>query len=55
MLAVRSAREGVSSDGLVQSGFEEWVGEQVAADRLSEFLDLPSEEPFLPDPLPDEG
>jgi ribonuclease HI len=49
MLATRSARERLQSDGLVASGFAEWIEEEVDAGRLSDFLDVPSEEPFVPD------
>lgn len=51
MLAVRAARNRERSDGLVPSGFEEWVQEQIDRGRFADFLDLPDES-FDPDPPP---
>jgi len=51
-LATRAARESLQSNGLVPSGFEEWIGEEIDAGRLTSFLDLPLDEPFAPDRLP---
>lgn len=50
MLAVRAAREGRRSPGLVESEFEAWLQEQIALGRFAEFVDLPPEQPFRPDP-----
>lgn len=55
MLAVRAAREGERSEGLVPSGFEEWISRQIDSGRFEEFLDLPLDEPFVPDPVPPEA
>jgi ribonuclease HI len=52
MLAVRAARQRERSDGLVPSGFEAWIQEEIERGRFADFLDLPSDEPFRPDPLP---
>lgn len=52
MLAVRTARERDRSNGLVSSGFEEWISDQVDSGRFQDFLDLPPDEPFAPDPPP---
>lgn len=51
-LAVRAARERLRSDGLVPSGFDEWIQERIDAGRFADFLDLPPGEPFRPDPRP---
>lgn len=51
-LAVRAAREGDRSDGLVRSGFEDWIQERIDAGRFVDFLDVPEDEPFRPDPTP---
>ncbi|MDH5590075.1 MAG: hypothetical protein OEZ37_08500, partial [Gemmatimonadota bacterium] len=45
-LAVRAAKELTSSDGLVPSGFEEWLAEQRERGRYLDFME------FLP---PNEG
>jgi ribonuclease HI len=52
MLAVRAAREQEQSNGLVASGFEEWIREQLDSGGFQDFLDLPPNEPFVPDPAP---
>lgn len=51
-LAVWAARNRQRSDGLVPSGFDEWIQERIDAGRFTDFLDLPPEEPFEPDPPP---
>lgn len=48
LLATRTASEGKSSKGLVESGFAEWIEKQVDKGRFTDFLDVPSEEPFKP-------
>ncbi len=52
MLAVRAARRRQRSDGLVPSGFEEWIQGEIDKGKFADFLDLPSDEPFRPDPPP---
>lgn len=52
MLAVRAARDAWSSDGLVDSGFEEWLEAQMERGRYLEYLDVPPEASFSPDPAP---
>lgn len=54
-LAVRTARTGTASAGLVPSGFEAWLEEQRERGRFADWLDLPSEEPFRPDRPPAAG
>ncbi len=51
-LAVRAAREGDRSEGPVPSGFDEWVSARIDDGRFADFLDVPSEESFRPDPTP---
>ncbi len=53
-LAVRAARSQQRSPGLVPSGFEEWLAAQQERGRWLEFLDLPPELEFEPDPTPPE-
>jgi ribonuclease HI len=53
-LATRSAEEGDSSEGAVPSNFESWLHENIDRGRFVEFLDLPPDEPFEPDPPPPE-
>jgi ribonuclease HI len=55
MLAVRAARGGEQSNGLVPSGFEGWISDQVDSGHFEDFLDLPPDEPFVPDPAPAEA
>lgn len=50
-LAVRAAREREGTDGLVPSGFEEWLAERQDQGRYEDFLDLP-DTTFRPDPPP---
>jgi ribonuclease HI len=54
-LAVRTARTGEAPAGLVASGFEAWLEEQRERGRFVDWLDLPSEAPFRPDPPPPAG
>lgn len=51
-LAVGTARSGVAAHGLVESGFEEWLAERIDRGLYLDFLDVPSNEPFQPDPAP---
>lgn len=51
-LAVTAARERKRSDGLMASGFDAWIQARIDAGRFTDFLDLPPEEPFRPDPPP---
>jgi ribonuclease HI len=53
-LAIRTAREGRSVEGLVQSGFEAWIEAQQDAGKFADFLDLPPSEPFRPGSRPPE-
>ncbi len=48
-LAIKAAREQLSSGGLVESGFDDWLEAQREKDRFLDFLDLPPDEPFRPD------
>lgn len=54
-LATRAAREGDRSGGLVPSGFEEWLQARIDSGRFVDFLDVPPELPFQPDPPPPTG
>ena len=47
-LATRAAANGESSDGLVESGFPEWIEEQIDKGRFTDFLDVPPAGPFRP-------
>jgi ribonuclease HI len=51
-LAVRTAKTGTAARGLVTSGFGEWLAERVDSGKYVDFLDLPPDEPFRPDPVP---
>jgi ribonuclease HI len=51
-LAIDAARGCKSSSGLIDSGFDEWIATQQELDRFTDFLDLPPQEPFQPDPRP---
>ncbi len=53
-LAVRAARSQKSSRGLVPSEFDHWLAAQQERGRCLEFLDLPPESEFQPDPEPPE-
>ncbi|UCG76178.1 MAG: ribonuclease HI [Gemmatimonadota bacterium] len=55
MLAVRAAREARSSGALVDSGFPRWLEEQTERGHYLDYLDLPPEAPFRPDPGPAES
>lgn len=48
-LATTTAKSGVSR-GVTQSGFEEWIAAEIDRGRFSDFLDLPPEGTFRPDP-----
>lgn len=52
-LAIRTARSGQAPRGLVASHFEEWLNEQIDRGRFVDYLDLPPDRPFRPDPQPD--
>lgn len=54
-LATDTAATGNAVKGLVESGFEEWLGGQRGRGRYEDFLDLPPTGPFRPDPLPTGG
>jgi len=49
-LAVRTARSGTAPRGLTGSEFEEWLAAQVDQGQFVDFLDLPPDAPFKPDP-----
>jgi ribonuclease HI len=51
-LAVETAREQRDSGGLVPSGFDAWLEAEQERERYLEFLDLPPDFPFAPDPRP---
>jgi ribonuclease HI len=51
-LAVRTARSGKGKATLVESGFDEWVREQIDRGKYADFLDTPPDQPFRPDPSP---
>jgi ribonuclease HI len=51
-LAIRTARTGEGLDGLVPSGFEEWLQARIDAGQFVDYLDVPPEEPFEPDRPP---
>jgi ribonuclease HI len=48
MLATRTAAEGKSSDGLIPSGFSDWIEAEIDEGRFTDFLDLPPAESFEP-------
>lgn len=53
LLATRAAEERRGTEGLVPSGFDEWVQEEIDGGRFVDFLDVPErDEPFEPDPRP---
>jgi ribonuclease HI len=54
-LAVRTARSGSASRGLTESGFEEWLADQVDRGRFLDYLDLPPDAEFKPDPAVSTG
>ena len=47
-LATSTAKEGISHDGLVPSGFEAWIEAEQENGRFPEFFDVPPDEPFDP-------
>jgi len=49
-LAVGTARNGDAPRGLTASGFEDWLAEQVDRGRFVDFVDLPPDGAFRPDP-----
>ncbi len=51
-LAIRAAREQRDSNGLVESGFTAWLEKQREAQRYHDWLDLPPDDTFRPDPAP---
>jgi ribonuclease HI len=55
MLAVRAATEAENSGGLLESGFEDWLEAEIERGRYLEYVDVPPEEPFSPDPAPPAG
>jgi len=52
MLAQRTAETGEAAEGLVPSGFDEWIQAKIDAGVYVDYLDVPPEEPFDPDPAP---
>ena len=48
VLATRTAADGTSSNGLVESGFGEWIEAQIEKGLFTDFLDVPPEESFRP-------
>lgn len=53
-LATRAAEEGERSGGLVESGFGRWIQDRIDRGEFVDFLDLPPDEDFDPDPPPPE-
>jgi ribonuclease HI len=51
-LAIEAARSQRDSKGLIESGFEAWILAQQEKDRFVDFLDLPAEDEFVPNPRP---
>jgi len=49
-LAVRTARSGEAANDLTESGFDDWLAEQVDRGRFLDFLDLPPDGGFTPAP-----
>lgn len=54
VLATTAAEGRRGTDGLVPSGFDEWVQREIDLGRFVDFLDVPPEGPFEPDPAPPE-
>ncbi|HKK28223.1 MAG TPA: ribonuclease H [Gemmatimonadota bacterium] len=52
MLAQRTAETGEALEGLAPSGFDEWIQAKIDAGTYVDYLDVPPEEPFDPDPVP---
>jgi len=51
-LAIEAARGQKDSNGLIESGFDDWIEAQQEKDRYMDFLDLPPGEDFVADPAP---
>jgi len=51
-LAIEAARGQKDSNGIIESGFDDWIEAQQEKDRYLDFLDLPPEEDFVADPAP---
>lgn len=49
-LAIGTARSGVDHRGLVESGFDEWLSLQMDRGLFLDYLDLPPDAAFKPDP-----
>jgi ribonuclease HI len=49
-LAIGTARTGEGLDGLVPSGFDDWIQARIDAGQFVDYLDVPPDEPFEPDP-----
>lgn len=49
-LATGAAKSRTGLVGLAESGFEDWLAEQVDRGRFLDYLDLPPDGPFRPDP-----
>ncbi len=49
-LAISTARSGRDAGGLVESGFDEWLSRQVDRGLFIDYLDLPPDTAFHPDP-----
>jgi ribonuclease HI len=49
-LAVGTARRGDAPKGLTESGFDDWLAEQVDRGHFVDFVDLPPDGVFRPDP-----
>lgn len=49
-LAIGTARSGVDHAGLVESGFDEWLSLQMDRGLFLDYLDLPPDAAFKPDP-----
>jgi len=49
-LAVSTARSGLAPAGLTSSGFDAWMEKQVDRGLFIDYLDLPPDAPFKPDP-----
>jgi len=49
-LALSTARSAKAPAGLTASGFDEWLGRQVDRGRFVDYLDVPPDDSFKPDP-----
>lgn len=54
-LAVATARSGTAPKGLNESRFEDWLAKQVERGRFTDFLDVPPDGAFRPDPAVSAG